>query len=125
MRKTASNLIRYFNMITEISQKTQPPDSRGGLLADQMGLGKSLTMISLIALNTCKTREPIVFTAEGGHLKRLKSTLVVVPYSREWRRPSWIEILTDLNSSGSLEHTVEKVSSTSTQRRNTANLLDI
>ena len=69
-------------MITELSQKAAPPDSRGGLLADQMGLGKSLTMISLIALNTCETREPIVFTAEG-YLKRLKSTLVVVPYSRE------------------------------------------
>lgn len=42
-------------MVTEMSQKTAPPDCRGGLLADQMGLGKSLTMIALIALNRCKT----------------------------------------------------------------------
>ena len=73
---------RYTNMITEISQKAPPADSKGGLLADQMGLGKSLTMISLIALNTCKTREPIIFTNHGA-LRRLKSTLVVVPYSRK------------------------------------------
>ena len=68
-------------MITEMSQKAPPPDSKGGLLADQMGLGKSLTMISLIALNTCKTREPIIFT-DHGSLRRLKTTLLVVPYSR-------------------------------------------
>jgi SWI/SNF-related matrix-associated actin-dependent regulator of chromatin subfamily A3 len=75
-------ICRYTNMVTEMAQKTQPPDSRGGLLADQMGLGKSLTMISLIALNTCKVNEPILFTSSGT-LRRLKSTLVVVPYSRE------------------------------------------
>ena len=69
-------------MITEISQNAPPPACPGGLLADQMGLGKSLTVISLIASNTCKTREPITFTSEG-YLKRLKSTMVVVPYSRE------------------------------------------
>jgi SWI/SNF-related matrix-associated actin-dependent regulator of chromatin subfamily A3 len=80
--------------MTEISQKTAPPDSRGGLLADQMGLGKSLTMISLIALNSCKRREPIVFTTEGC-LKRLKSTLVVVPYSREWKRARSVGLSTD------------------------------
>ena len=69
-------------MITEKSQKATPPDSKGGLLADQMGLGKSLTMISLIALNACKIREPIIFT-DHGTLRRLKTTLVVVPYSRK------------------------------------------
>lgn len=70
----------YTNMVTETSQKSVPPETKGGLLADQMGLGKSLTMISLIALNTCRTSEPIIFTSQGT-LRRLKSTLVVVPYS--------------------------------------------
>lgn len=70
-------------MITETSQTPVPPDSKGGLLADQMGLGKSLTMIALIALNTCKTSKPIIFTTQGT-LRRLKSTLVVVPYSRKY-----------------------------------------
>lgn len=71
-------------MITEMCQKAVPPDSRGGLLADQMGLGKSLTMISLIALNTYKSNEGGIFTSQG-YLRRLKSTLIVVPYSREWQ----------------------------------------
>lgn len=67
-------------MITELSQRTNPPDSRGGLLADQMGLGKSLTMISLIALNTCKSTEGGIYTSNS-YVRRLKSTLIVVPYS--------------------------------------------
>lgn len=79
-------------MITEIPQKSQPPDSKGGLLADQMGLGKSLTMISLIALNTCQTKEPIIFTTHGT-LRRIKSTLVVVPYSRELSFPLQVFIV--------------------------------
>jgi SWI/SNF-related matrix-associated actin-dependent regulator of chromatin subfamily A3 len=83
-RKKSADVTSYTNMITEVSQKTQPSDCRGGLLADQMGLGKSLTMISLIALSTCKTSEPIIFTTKGT-LRRLKSTLVVVPYSRKLR----------------------------------------
>ncbi|KUJ09951.1 uncharacterized protein LY89DRAFT_675458 [Mollisia scopiformis] len=67
-------------MITEMCQNVVPPDSKGGLLADQMGLGKSLTMISLIALNSCKSTEKGIFTTQG-YLRRLKSTLIVVPYS--------------------------------------------
>lgn len=69
-------------MITERSQREQPPDAKGGLLADQMGLGKSLSMISLIASNPCRIQEPIVFTADGSY-RRLKATLIVVPYSRK------------------------------------------
>lgn len=70
-------------MITEMSQKTDPPESRGGLLADQMGLGKSLTMIALIALKPPKINEGGIFTSQG-YLRRLKSTLIVVPYSCEY-----------------------------------------
>ncbi|TVY46997.1 putative SWI/SNF-related matrix-associated actin-dependent regulator of chromatin subfamily A member 3-like [Lachnellula occidentalis] len=71
--------VKYTNTITEMSQSHEPPDSRGGLLADQMGLGKSLTMISLIALNRCNVTGLI--HTEQGPLRRLKSTLMVVPYS--------------------------------------------
>ena len=67
-------------MITDLSQKQEPPDCRGGLLADQMGLGKTLTMISLIALNPSLSREPIKFTAHGS-LRCIKSTLIVVPFT--------------------------------------------
>lgn len=76
------DIYRYTNMITEVSQKCPPAECRGGLLADQMGLGKSLTMIALIALNASKSTQ-IFIPYNEGHLKRLKSTLLVVPYSRK------------------------------------------
>lgn len=79
-------------MITEMSQKTMPPDCRGGLLADQMGLGKSLSMIALIALNRCKSTGQGIFTSQG-YQRRVKSTLIIVPFSREWPTSVIIEFL--------------------------------
>ena len=73
---------RYTNLVTENSQRTEPQESRGGLLADQMGLGKSLTMISLIASSPALLNSSVVFTAQGT-TRRIKSTLIVVPYSCE------------------------------------------
>ncbi|EXJ84685.1 hypothetical protein A1O3_05355 [Capronia epimyces CBS 606.96] len=73
------NLI-YTNLVTEQSQRYEPSESRGGLLADQMGLGKTLTMISLIALNPAQLTSSLVFTAHGT-IRRVKSTLIVVPFS--------------------------------------------
>jgi SNF2 family DNA or RNA helicase len=40
---------RYYNVITRQTQKEPPPETRGGLLADMMGLGKTLSILSLIA----------------------------------------------------------------------------
>jgi SNF2 family DNA or RNA helicase len=73
---------RYTNLVTENSQRTEPQESRGGLLADQMGLGKSLTMISLIASSPALSNSSVVFTTQGT-ICRIKSTLIVVPYSCE------------------------------------------
>jgi SWI/SNF-related matrix-associated actin-dependent regulator of chromatin subfamily A3 len=39
----------YVNNITQDTQDHAPPEFRGGILADHMGLGKTLIMISLIA----------------------------------------------------------------------------
>ena len=41
--------VRYMNTITGDLYVTSPPTFRGGILADQMGLGKTLSMISLVA----------------------------------------------------------------------------
>ncbi|EXJ71754.1 uncharacterized protein A1O5_05564 [Cladophialophora psammophila CBS 110553] len=70
----------YTNLVTEQSQRNEPLESRGGLLADQMGLGKTLTMIALIALNPARLASSLVFTAQGT-IRRIKSTLIVVPFS--------------------------------------------
>ena len=74
---------RYTNLVTEKSQRNKPRESRGGLLADHMGLGKSLTMISLIVSNPAESKESVVFTTLGA-IRRIKSTLIVVPYSCKW-----------------------------------------
>ncbi|KOS18296.1 Helicase-like transcription factor [Escovopsis weberi] len=42
----------YFNVITGHNQKAPPPDTRGGVLADMMGLGKTLSILSLVASST-------------------------------------------------------------------------
>ncbi|KAK5558978.1 hypothetical protein LTR46_003167 [Exophiala xenobiotica] len=77
---TQSNADRYTNLVTEQYQQNEPSQARGGLLADQMGLGKTLTMISLIALNPAKLASSILIT-EQGTIRRIKSTLIVVPFS--------------------------------------------
>lgn len=38
----------YYNVITSQAQRDPPPASRGGILADMMGLGKTLSVLSLI-----------------------------------------------------------------------------
>jgi SNF2 family DNA or RNA helicase len=80
---TQSNADRYTNLVTEQSQQKEPSQARGGLLADQMGLGKTLTMISLIALNPAQLASSILIT-EQGTIRRIKSTLIIVPFTREW-----------------------------------------
>jgi SNF2 family DNA or RNA helicase len=39
----------YHNVITGQTQKMPPPETRGGILADMMGLGKTLSILSLVA----------------------------------------------------------------------------
>ncbi|KAL6860125.1 hypothetical protein ACO1O0_004150 [Amphichorda felina] len=40
---------KYYNVITQHSQREAPPETRGGILADMMGLGKTLSILSLVA----------------------------------------------------------------------------
>ncbi|PQE05627.1 hypothetical protein CJF30_00007805 [Rutstroemia sp. NJR-2017a BBW] len=68
---------RYINNITGKKQQTEPPNFRAGLLADQMGLGKSLSMIALIAANQYSKTEGY----QGTELPTIKATLIVVPLS--------------------------------------------
>lgn len=39
----------YYNVITGLPQREAPPESLGGILADMMGLGKTLSILSLVA----------------------------------------------------------------------------
>ncbi|OCL00503.1 uncharacterized protein K441DRAFT_651441 [Cenococcum geophilum 1.58] len=47
----------YMNNITRKTQISRPPQFCGGILADPMGLGKSLSMISLIANDSSNTSQ--------------------------------------------------------------------
>lgn len=47
----------YFNVITGHHQRTLPPETKGGILADMMGLGKTLSILSLLASSTEEARQ--------------------------------------------------------------------
>lgn len=47
----------YFNVITGHNQKMMPPETKGGILADMMGLGKTLSILSLLASSLDKARQ--------------------------------------------------------------------
>ncbi|RCI09528.1 hypothetical protein L249_4064 [Ophiocordyceps polyrhachis-furcata BCC 54312] len=95
----------YFNVITGLRQREAPPETRGGILADIMGLGKTLSILSLIASTTddaaqWEGREPVQRpAADAGHktkdglgmhqpsfdplpvTRQARSTLIVCPLS--------------------------------------------
>ena len=69
---------RYVNIITGKTRDTPPPACRGGLLADQMGLGKSLSMISLMASNP-RPASNLDIDDVVNPMPNVKATLLVVP----------------------------------------------
>ncbi|KAK0701293.1 SNF2 family N-terminal domain-containing protein [Lasiosphaeris hirsuta] len=84
------------------AQSLEPKDSRGGILADDMGLGKSLVILSIVA--GCLDRAnafSLGTTNEGATpLIRAKSTLVIAPSSL--LLDTWIQEIRDHTNLGSL-----------------------
>lgn len=77
----------YFNVITGREERSRPQEARGGILADMMGLGKTLSILSLIvsslkdALEWAK-QDPPSAMEDGVTLRRnSKTTLLVAPLS--------------------------------------------
>lgn len=48
-RHPALKYSRFVNTISDAYQAEEPPQFPGGIIADSMGLGKTLTMIALVA----------------------------------------------------------------------------
>lgn len=77
---------RFLNKITGAVEAEEPPPFRGGIVADPMGLGKTLTMIALAATDLCTEhaqheRAPsIIGLNDRVHVG---ATLIVVPPPRK------------------------------------------
>lgn len=94
----------YFNVITGQSERSPPAETHGGILADMMGLGKTLSIISLISVTTdeasrwaslepsqptapeAKQSRNDIFVAQPNLglttlIRNTKSTLIVCPLS--------------------------------------------
>ena len=79
------NGFHYYNVVGGFTQQEKPSICRGGILADMMGLGKTLSVLSLCASTTNKAARwaasaPLV-EFEDVTLKNLKSTLLIAPLS--------------------------------------------
>lgn len=78
--KTLANSYRFRNTVTDTLENDCPPPFHGGILADPPGLGKSLTMLSLVSrdlsLSAGSEESPsgVEPPATQAH-----STLIVVP----------------------------------------------
>ncbi|GES57225.1 SNF2 family helicase/ATPase [Aspergillus terreus] len=78
---------RYREIITGMVSDEEPPQSLGGLLADMMGLGKTLSILSLVVSSLPQSREwadmmpdaELVKSSPG--IRNTKTTLLVVPLS--------------------------------------------
>ena len=76
----------YYNVITGQEERTQPPEVLGGILADMMGLGKTLSMLALIVgsladANRWASQDCPEMDGEKALIRNSKTTLLVSPLS--------------------------------------------
>jgi SNF2 family DNA or RNA helicase len=78
---------RYFNVITGKYENTKPQEVLGGILADMMGLGKTLSILALVASTMDDARAWSEMTPpdpkddEVKLLRNVKTTLLISPLS--------------------------------------------
>ena len=88
MLRNWTNIASYEHLITGSKTTHCPVETVGGILADYMGLGKTLTMISTIVRTAdnaqlfAETGNDVVDTSSGKCTRLTsRSTLVIVPSS--------------------------------------------
>lgn len=71
----------WYNVITSQEVAKKPDPVQGGILADMMGLGKTLSILSLIAETKGEARTFAAQNAPGDLMVNAKATLIVCPKS--------------------------------------------
>ncbi|KAK2028566.1 hypothetical protein LX32DRAFT_673422 [Colletotrichum zoysiae] len=95
----------FVNMISGCHQYEEPPQFYGGIIADPMGLGKTLTMIALVATDLEDENNALGFQTALGHNEEthIGATLIIVPPPLIFIG-SWEEQLSGHVSKGGLEY---------------------
>lgn len=108
---------RFFNTISQEYQPDAPPPFYGGIIADPMGLGKTLTMIALVASDLDSNPLPSESEYPTVDMPDASATLIIVPppctSCFPWREPSpnIVVCLLTLGSDSKLGRTVARVCS--------------
>ena len=82
---------RFKNEVSHSTKMWEPTECRGGILADEMGMGKSLSLLALI-LYTLPSQTPAKIGNEYYHSIentgiRLRATLIIAPKSSKSKSP--------------------------------------
>lgn len=97
----------YYNVITGQEERRNPPQVLGGILADMMGLGKTLSILSLVIATLEESREwaikdpPLPQDDETTLKQNCKTTLLVSPLSTI---SNWEEQITQHIKPGTLKY---------------------
>ncbi|MCJ1402420.1 hypothetical protein MMC11_005640 [Xylographa trunciseda] len=88
LQRRANGQPIYFNVITGREERSRPPEVLGGILADMMGLGKTLSILSLIVGSLDAASEwakqepqPTAINREIVLKRNSRTTLLVAPLS--------------------------------------------
>jgi len=73
----------FLNTISEECDSKPPPEMYGGIVADPMGLGKTLSILSLIATDVVGSMDEVHTTPSTAN-----ATLVIVPPPRMVQMPA-------------------------------------
>ncbi|KAJ2980468.1 hypothetical protein NUW58_g6934 [Xylaria curta] len=72
--------IYFINKVSNAYREEEPPEFRGGIIADTMGLGKTLTMIALVAADLDTPTERILHISSClQSVPEVGTTLIIIP----------------------------------------------